>query len=202
MKKEKINKNTFIGGWYIPEKICDDLIKFHKDNFHLMEKGETNYGVSKGRKDSFDIRMEMSFDITHVYLKALQEVLEKYIKEYKFIDNIHKFTVVEKPLIQFYKKGGGYHEWHCERANPFTKDRVLVFMTYLNDLPDGGTDFYYQGFTTKAKKGLTLIWPSDWTHTHKSQVTKKNEKYIITGWYSFCSSSFTQKDIADGGVAF
>ena len=55
-------------------------------------------------------------------------------------------------------------------------------MTYLNDVPDGGTEFYYQETTTKAKKGDTVIWPTEWTHTHKSQVSKKHEKYIATGW--------------------
>ena len=36
-------------------------------------------------------------------------------------------------------------------------------MTYLNDVPDGGTHFKYQELTAPAKKGLTLIWPTDFT---------------------------------------
>ena len=36
-----------------------------------------------------------------------------------------------------------------------------------------------------AKKGLTLIWPSDWTHTHKGEISKTKEKFIVTGWLSF-----------------
>ena len=44
----------------------------------------------------------------------------------------------------------------------------LVFMTYLNTVTDlGGTAFKYQNLEVQAEKGLTLIWPSDWTHTHK-----------------------------------
>ena len=57
-------------------------------------------------------------------------------------------------------------------------------MTYLNNVPDGGTEFLYQKITTPAKKGLTLIWPSDWTHTHRGQISNEHEKYIATGWYS------------------
>ena len=45
-------------------------------------------------------------------------------------------------------------------------------MTYLNDVPDGGTHFKYQDLTTPAEKGLTiLIWPTDFSHTHKGQIT-------------------------------
>ncbi len=55
-------------------------------------------------------------------------------------------------------------------------------MTYLNDVPDGGTNFKYQNITSPAKKGLTLFWPSDFTHIHKGQISETSEKYIITGW--------------------
>ena len=58
-------------------------------------------------------------------------------------------------------------------------------MTYLNDVEDGGTEFYYQGLKTKAEKGLTLIWPSDFTHTHRGIISNTKEKYIATGWFSY-----------------
>ena len=64
-------------------------------------------------------------------------------------------------------------------------NRILVFMTYLNDVDDGGTDFKYQNLTSPAKKGLTMIWPSDFTHTHKGQISHTKEKYIVTGWVGF-----------------
>ena len=57
-------------------------------------------------------------------------------------------------------------------------------MTYLNDVPKGGTEFFYQKITSPAKKGLTLIWPAEFTHLHKGQIAKQ-EKYIITGWYNY-----------------
>ena len=63
--------------------------------------------------------------------------------------------------------------------------RCLVYMTYLNDVNNGGTDFKFQNLTTPAKKGLTVIWPSDWTHLHKGQVSQTDTKYIITGWLNY-----------------
>ena len=58
-------------------------------------------------------------------------------------------------------------------------------MTYLNDVKDGGTEFLHQNITTPAKKGLTLIWPAFWTHTHRGVISKTKEKYIVTGWINF-----------------
>ena len=87
--------------------------------------------------------------------------------------------------LQYYPPGGGFKTWHSERINPIASKRVFVFMTYLNDVEDGGTDFYYQKLTTPAKKGLTLIWPTDFTHTHSGQISDTHEKYIITGWFGY-----------------
>ena len=58
-------------------------------------------------------------------------------------------------------------------------------MTYLNTLENAGTEFLYQNVTTPCEKGLTLIWPATWTHTHRGIVNYVGEKYITTGWYSF-----------------
>ena len=57
-------------------------------------------------------------------------------------------------------------------------------MTYLNNVKNGGTYFKYQNLKTKAKKGLTLIWPTDFTHVHQGIISKET-KYIVTGWYGF-----------------
>ena len=49
-------------------------------------------------------------------------------------------------------------------------------------------EFYYQKIKCPAKNGLTLIWPADWTHTHRGVISKKEEKYIATGWITYTSS--------------
>jgi hypothetical protein len=57
-------------------------------------------------------------------------------------------------------------------------------MTYLNTVNSGGeTAFWDQKLKIKPKKGLTLIWPATWTHTHKGYPPKKQNKYILTGWW-------------------
>ena len=76
--------------------------------------------------------------------------------------------------------------WHCENDfKSFNYDRCLVFMTYLNDVEDGGTSFKYQNINMPAKKGLTVLWPAYWTHTHKGVISFTKEKYIATGWLNY-----------------
>jgi hypothetical protein len=87
---------------------------------------------------------------------------------------------------QHYRPGGGFKLPHFERSNYANTTRMLVWMTYLNDVTDGGgTHFLYQKHTFEAKKGRTLIWPPDFTHTHVGVVSPTQHKYIITGWMNY-----------------
>jgi hypothetical protein len=41
-------------------------------------------------------------------------------------------------------------------------------MTYLNAVEDGGgTEFFHQNLVVQPRKGLTLVWPADWTFMHR-----------------------------------
>jgi hypothetical protein len=82
----------------------------------------------------------------------------------------------------------GFHSWHTERSNARMPNvtRHLVFMTYLNDISDEGeTEWKHQGLKVKPEKGLTVIWPADWTYTHRGISSKTETKYITTGWYNY-----------------
>ena len=119
-----------------------------------------------------------------IYKNLIGDIIHRYEKRYPEIEEFSKFGMGESCQIQYYKPGEGFKKWHFERSSR-NENRCLVFMTYLNDVPDGGTRFKYQELTTPAEKGLTLMWPTDFSHTHKGQITKHHEKYIITGWLGF-----------------
>ena len=183
---------SFIGGWYMPENICDNIIEYFKNNDHLVVDGafhtyEKNKIIDVNSKNSKDIKISKDkFDHPFFeYRNNLQDVLSNYLKKYKYVNMLGKFNINENYNIQYYDVGGGFKIYHSERTSKDVSKRVLVFMTYLNDVEDGGTQFLYQNLTSPAKKGLTIIWPAEWTHTHKGQVSITQEKYIVTGWYSF-----------------
>jgi hypothetical protein len=119
------------------------------------------------------------------YIKELQKSVDDYISNFQWCNKGSPWTIVEHTTIQKYGPGGGFKDWHYERFNasdPIVR-RHLVFMTYLNDVSDHGeTEFYYQELLLKPKKGLTVIWPADWTYTHRGVPSPTQDKYIITGW--------------------
>ena len=187
-KEFKTPLDSFIGGWFIPKKTCNDLIKYFNKNKKLQNPGgffiNDKFYIDKKHKNSMDILIDNNndFEINN-YRKDLQKVLDLYQERYPEVKDLEKFNL-ESFNIQKYPKKGGFKRWHNERRCKRGSLRVLTFMTYLNDLEKGGTDFLYQKITTPSKKGLTLIWPVDFTHTHKSQICNK-EKIITTGWFKF-----------------
>ncbi|MGL4612584.1 MAG: 2OG-Fe(II) oxygenase [Shewanella sp.] len=93
--------------------------------------------------------------------------------------------------IQKYQKDkGGYPHWHSEQfpqhGHNEALHRVLLYMFYLNDVPDGGeTEFYYQQRCVRPKKGTIVLAPAGFTHTHRGNMPKSNDKYIVTSWVMF-----------------
>ncbi len=85
---------------------------------------------------------------------------------------------------------GGYPYWHCELyprdAHAETLHRWLLWTLYLNDdFEDGETEFFYQGRMVKPRAGSLLIAPTAFTHTHRGNRPRGNDKFIATSWILF-----------------
>jgi len=100
------------------------------------------------------------------------------------------FRVGDVNAQRYTAESGGYPYWHSEVYPQMQHNdalhRVLLFMYYLNDVDDGGeTEFYYQDKAVKPKAGRMVIAPAYFTHTHRGQIPKSNDKYIVTSWLLF-----------------
>jgi hypothetical protein len=194
LKEHKINKEkTFIKGFYIDKKICNDLIKVFNENENFAEQGRVGniHGatIDLQKKKCIEMFFKTELTIMHPYLISLDKCKLKYIEMFKTLHFTNRFWGIKDDLkIQKYcAPGDGYYTWHFERdGNIESVTRLLVFMTYLNTVKNGGqTEFLYQKLKIKPEEGLTLIWPADWTYTHRGNPVRKKDKYIITGWYNF-----------------
>lgn len=187
MKEYKLPLESFVGGYMAPAKLCDEIMDYFHNNKDKQYTGTVaHFEVKPEIKESTDIMLwpHDLFPPFNKYRKHLQNCVEAYQKKYTAVKQYVNFNVAKPYLIQHYPKGGGFKEWHFENAGyPQIIKRNLVFMTYLYDVPNAGTDFKYQKLRVPCKKGLTLIWPAGFTHTHKGVITKKHEKTIVTGWF-------------------
>ena len=192
LKEHSVNKlNNFISGWYINnDSLCNNLINYFETNPNKFKgkigsKGE----VKISEKDSTDLSIkDFQVPIIKEYLTHLYFVIKEYQKQYIY-SNIGQSSWSLKPFnIQRYLPNEGFHIWHTERQSVGSSLRHLTFMTYLNNVNDNGeTEFFYQQLKIKPEKGLTLIWGTDWTFTHRGIPSKTETKYIATGHYHYDS---------------
>jgi hypothetical protein len=118
---------------------------------------------------------------------ALHQCVLKYASKYFVTRQIKASTKEVK--IQKTPPRGGYHFWHCENFNKDTATRALAWMIYLNDIPpgEGETEFIWQKRRVQPEAGKCLLWPTQFTHTHRGNPVYSTTKYIATGWYTLDS---------------
>lgn len=187
----------FIGRYYLKNTLlCDQAVHWFNQNRERAIPGHAAYidgsiGINKDIKDSKDIvlSLEQYYEEGEFFQEIfnfLWESIQQYIKTFEELDG-YRFTIDPGINFQCYTPPeGGFKLYHCERGNLSLSARCLVWMIYLNTVNDGGgTEFKYYNCVEKAEKGKLLIWPPDFTHTHRGVVSKTEEKYILTGWYRF-----------------
>lgn len=181
---------SFIFTDYLEDpSICDDIIEWF-DSTDLKGPGYAGGHMRTDEKVKVSTDSDLKFnpELAENYYKQLDVIVKKYIQKFKFVDFYGPWDIVDSINIQHYKPTEGFYAWHTERTSSKLPGcaRHMVFMTYLNDVTEGGeTEFYYQEVKFQPKKGLTVLWPADWTHTHRGIPSMTQHKYILTGWYNF-----------------
>ena len=199
---KRININTqqthFIGCWNLKNnKLCNEITQLFENNKNLQKQGITGKGKNLNLKKTIDITVRPNdlkkpkFEIFKQYINELHKCFLDYQNQWPFLKSMLKTFYVPSFNIQKYSRGDHFASLHSERTSLDTLHRLFAWMTYLNDVDDGGlTNFSHYGIKIKPKIGKTLIWPAEWTHAHTGEVLKSGTKYIITGWMYFPAPDF------------
>ena len=200
MKRININSQQihFIGCWNLEnDKLCNEIINFFENNKNLQKPGISGMGKDVNIKKTTDITVlpedlkKPKFEILKQYVGALHKCFLDYQNQWSFLKSMLNTVNVPAFNIQKYSRGDHFASLHSERTSLDTLHRLFAWMTYLNDVDDGGqTNFNHYGIKIKPETGKTLIWPAEWTHAHTGEVLKSGKKYMITGWMYFPVSDF------------
>jgi hypothetical protein len=185
---------NFIGSWNIEnDKLCNEIIKFFEENKSMHRIGITTTGYDPKLKKTTDMVIQPSdlknkkYSLFNSYFNLLKDCFLDYRNQYPFLK--HKFfnrTHIGNFNVQKYNSGDHFSQLHSERVSLDSLHRLFAWMTYLNNVDDGGTtNFEYYDIKVKPEIGKTLIWPAEWTHAHTGSILKSGTKYIITGWIQF-----------------
>jgi hypothetical protein len=188
------NDDNFIG-IYEHAIAADDCTRIIADaeSFFAASSNEKKVDTGAAQMPMLEFaRLDYSFNAS-VHLpetakivdEALYVCIQQYVAKY-FVSRQLRASTKEVKL-QKTPPRGGYHFWHCESFNNETGNRALAWMIYLNDIPpgEGETEFIWQKLRVQPEAGKCLLWPTQFTHTHRGNPVYTTTKYIATGWYTF-----------------
>lgn len=191
--------DDFVGVWqdHMPKSVCKKFVDFFEnkiidessnnltdeERMHMMVGTNQFKEKNLGRKDLSIMLNYCDTDLTMVANQYLQACLLDYMNCYGQLANTRIISTDVK--FQRTQPGGGYHMWHYENDGVAMAQRVLTWIIYLNDMPEGEgeTEFLYQKRRISPKAGTCVMWPAAFTHVHRGLTVYSQNKYILTGWY-------------------
>ena len=177
--------------------LCERLIDgfYAAKELGFSQPGMSARGLDKSWKDSEDVSinclpMDDYSNTVHDYFAHVMASHRLYLAEFpELARHGAKVGFLDPPQIQHYEPGGAFFGDHYESSGLDISHRVLVFLTSLNDIKEGGgTEFIDQKFVCPPERGVTKIWPAGFTHTHHGVPAPTEDKFIITGWLSYIGS--------------
>jgi hypothetical protein len=196
----------FIGVWknHMPKSLCkkyidyfENILETSTNSFSIkgessdtdqpsIMKGDEQFNTlgNLGRSDTSILLNYSDRQLTYTCNQYLQSCFLDYINHYGQLKTQYKMISTDVKM-QKTEPLGGYHIWHSEDSGWMHCSRVLTWMIYLNDMPDGEgeTEFFHQKLRIKPSVGTCIIWPASFTHVHRGLTVYSQNKYILTGWY-------------------
>ena len=180
------------------EALAEGVMAFYERRVDLRRPGVAfgPGGKTEPAKISTDISLVAidrsdpeAFALAEVILRGVTAGLERYLQERSlFRECCPEQELFVNPIfnLQRYAPGEGFKRWHCdwtisdEATEPV--HRVLAWILYCNDVPNGGTEFHWQDHHEPAERGKLVIFPAGPSHIHRGRVSEEHSKTIATGW--------------------
>jgi hypothetical protein len=185
--------------------LCEEIMQFMDNKFDVVAKDAHEQGFTE--EEGYDLngvrvvnnqkRIDKSIQLTnHPSASKLTDIFTRVLEQYSMYHFTHHYgtsrvwSELDHPMqlkCQKSSAGGGFCQWHYEQGNDWDCARRLgVWMVYLNDVTEGGkTEFRYQDMAVKPEQGTLVIWPAAYTHKHRAAPDLNQDKYIVTGWYTY-----------------
>ena len=173
----------------LPDNYITDIIKYFEELDKTGFIQATKDFIPAHERDMGEVQFIEHHIIHKVHGPFLQDFF-KMVWEDVWPIYTTKFSILKNARMEAdglkmksIKPGGGFHDWHYESGKDQPARKVVIQM-YLNDIDETGeTEFLYQNKRFAPKKNRLLVWPADWSHTHRGNPPiGSTTKYILTTW--------------------
>ena len=108
-KKFEVDEQTFIGGGYMSEEICDEVLDFYNNNKSSHRPGVVGSdGKNDGSQNKFDpivnveakkctqLNVIPDTEELSLYKMHLQLILDTYRQRYEWVDCVNYYKIIER----------------------------------------------------------------------------------------------------------
>ena len=171
---------------------CDDIIKHsEKQDWPRSQvvDSESTSILNLEKRDSHQ-QAYYSNNVPAVHqsmLRFASDCLDTYLTVFPLANNFPSFSVTESYQVLRYLDGGAYHVVHSD-FYPYGmyNRRHLTGVGFLNDVAEGGElVFPQQNDAIRPQAGRFVIFPSGWTHSHKTLPPVGQSRYVLQMWWGF-----------------
>lgn len=185
------NDEDFIGTYEdaLSKSECDELIDYFENYLNRPDTIQNfmfgNNQMPQKDMSRKDVALNITGELRDNVLNNLYKCYEQYKNVYFPIKCVDAFSPHVK--MQRTPPRGGYHVWHSELSDISAIHRVLAWIIYLNDVPEGEgeTEFLWQKRRVRPEIGKCIIWPAHFTHLHRGNPVYTCYKYVVTGWFVY-----------------
>ena len=195
---------SFVGESKLEDTVhCLNVIDYAEQQPELWNESMTVGGNDPGSVNKeFRDSSQINYPPNHYapchkpVLEFAGSCLDSYIIQKPEVNNFGRYGVRESFNVIKYEPGQAYHSAHSDYA-PFhsvMERRHLTFIMFLNSVADGGElEFVGQNLKITPEEGKAVIFPSGWTHSHRS-LPASETRYIFQLWWSFLSPGESLND--------
>lgn len=173
----------------LPADVCREAIRRFEERTDQQYEGRIGMEAEAAPavKRSTDLAIsgrEDWRDIDQAFARQLASVVRAFGAEFPFFA-ANAFKDMGYNLQRTLP--GEFYHWHVDAGPGEFRDRQLVAIWYLNDVPGPGgeTEFALQDVKVKPEEGKLALFPPFWTHVHRGVTLEQGVKYIATTWVCF-----------------
>jgi hypothetical protein len=165
------------------DDFCDRVVGLFESDSNKQQRNGASIrsGLSESSWLELDLSACVDFNFRNVVLNCLRHYKTVYEKDCNIRPALPEPTDLAPLIVKRYDPGGSDRfQPHYDAIGPVA-NRYMVFLWYLNDVPQGGeTEFVDLGIKSAAVKGKLLMFPPYWMYRHAGLPPVSNAKYILS----------------------
>lgn len=185
----KLSDYLYIFKNVVSTKLCDEIVRFHKECSDWKEHSYDHYDVTgiKNKKELLNVLM--GIELTKEYSFIISKCLASYCDRYTIATNLPPPIPKDfsHPRLNRYVEGSGMSIHFDNITSLFqtkTGSPILTILGGLNSMNEytGGELYMFNDLQIPLDKGDILIFPSAFMYPHRVEKVKSGERWSVVSW--------------------